>query len=123
VLEVSHSGFYAAQRQTTREKEEADRRLLVEIRSIHRASKRRYGSLRVHEELKAQGIRCGRKRFERLMREDGFGPPLSVFVRRAGPAQKKTPSPNLNTGSLSSKVENDTPPLTKNCCHPNARLI
>ena len=72
VLGVSRGGFYAAQKRGPRQRERADRRLLVEIRSIHRTSKRRYGSPRVHEELRAQGIRCGRKRVERLMREDGL---------------------------------------------------
>ena len=60
ILGVSRSGFYAAQQHGPRQREQADQRLLVEIRSIHRASKRRYGSPRVHEELKAQGTRCGR---------------------------------------------------------------
>jgi transposase InsO family protein len=72
VLGVSRSGFYAARRQGQRERERADQRLLVQIRSIHRASKRRYGSPRVHAELKAKGVHCGRNRVERLMREDGL---------------------------------------------------
>ncbi len=72
VLGVSRSGFYAAQQRGPKQHEHADQRLRVEIRAIHRASKRRYGSPRVHEELKAQGIRCGRKRVARLMREDGL---------------------------------------------------
>jgi len=72
VLEVSRSGFYAAQKRGVKECERADQRLRLEIRSIYQASRRRYGSPRVHEELKAQGILCGRKRVERLMREDGL---------------------------------------------------
>jgi transposase InsO family protein len=71
-LGVSRAGFYAAQKREVRQREEADQRLLVEIRSIHRRSKRRYGSPRVHAELKANGVHCGRKRIERLMREDGL---------------------------------------------------
>jgi putative transposase len=71
-LRVSRTGFYAAQRRGGRQHEQADQRLRVEIRSIHRASKRRYGSPRVHQALTAQGIRCSRKRVERLMREDGL---------------------------------------------------
>jgi transposase InsO family protein len=31
-----------------------------------------YGSPRVHAELKAQGVHCGRKRVARLMRERGI---------------------------------------------------
>ncbi len=72
VLGVSRSGFYAARQRGLRQHERADQRLRVEIRAIHWASKRRYGSPRVHEELKAQGIRCGRKRVARLMREEGL---------------------------------------------------
>ncbi len=72
VLGVSRSGFYAARQRGPNQHEHADQRLRVEIRAIHRASKRRYGSPRVHEALKAQGIRCGRKRVARLMREDGL---------------------------------------------------
>jgi putative transposase len=72
VLDVSRSGFYAAHRRGVRQRELDDQRLRLEIRSIHRASRRRYGSPRVHEELKATGIHCGRKRVERLMREDGL---------------------------------------------------
>jgi putative transposase len=71
VLGVSRAGFYAA-RKRERPRELADQRLRLEIRSIHRASRRRYGSPRIHQELKAQGIHCGRKRVERLMREDGL---------------------------------------------------
>jgi putative transposase len=72
VLGVSRTGFYAAQRRGIRQRELADQLLRLQIRSIHRASKRRYSSPRVHKELKAQGIRCSRKRVERLMREDGL---------------------------------------------------
>lgn len=72
VLGVSRSGCSAARQRGPNQHEHADQRLRVEIRAIHRASKRRYGSPRVHEALKAQGIRCGRKRVARLMREDGL---------------------------------------------------
>ncbi|CAN5292513.1 hypothetical protein BH24GEM2_BH24GEM2_15010 [soil metagenome] len=72
LLGVCRSGFYAAQSRDPSEHECVDQRLRVEIRAIHRASKQRYGSPRVHDELRDQGIRCGKKRVERLMREDGL---------------------------------------------------
>jgi putative transposase len=72
VLDVSRSGYYAARKLGLRQRELADQRLRLEIRSVHRASNRRYGSPRVHWELKAQGILCGKNRVERLMREDGL---------------------------------------------------
>jgi len=39
---------------------------IIQIFEFH---KKRYGSVRIHKELKKQGIRCSRKRVERLMRE------------------------------------------------------
>lgn len=47
-------------------------RLSVKIRVIHAESKACYGSPRVHNELSDQGVRCGKKRVERLMREQGL---------------------------------------------------
>ncbi len=49
-----------------------NRRLLMEIEQSHKASDRSYGSPRVHEDLQELGIRCGRKRVARLMRENGI---------------------------------------------------
>lgn len=71
VLEVSRTGFYAAQRRAPSARAEADERLRIEIRVVHATSRRTYGSPRVHAVLRAQGVRCSRKRVARLMREAG----------------------------------------------------
>ena len=42
------------------------------IAEIHEESKKRYGSPKIHGELRRRGIRCGRKRVARLMRKDGL---------------------------------------------------
>jgi len=42
--------------------------LLVEIRRVHKASHDHYGSCKVNQE----GIRCGRHRVTRLMRENNI---------------------------------------------------
>jgi putative transposase len=47
-------------------------RLHEQIRAIHTASHATYGAPRVHAELRAQGICCGRKRVARLMRTTGL---------------------------------------------------
>ena len=47
-------------------------RLREMIRTIHRHSRGCYGAPRVHAELRAQGVRCGRRRVARLMREQGL---------------------------------------------------
>lgn len=72
VLEVSRAGYYAWRARPLAERVKADRVLRERIRTIHEQVQRRYGSPRVHQELKALGIRCGEKRVARLMREDGL---------------------------------------------------
>jgi putative transposase len=48
---------------------QTDQRLLAQIRDIHEQSRGIYGAPRIHAELQAQGVRCGRKRVARLMRD------------------------------------------------------
>jgi transposase InsO family protein len=72
VLGVSRAGFYAAQRRPVPPRVTADARLTVQIGAIHRASRRCYGSPRVHAELRAHGQCTSRKRVARLMRRAGW---------------------------------------------------
>lgn len=69
VLTVSKAGYYAWRDRAPSERARQDARLAVAIKAAHRASRRRYGSPRIHAELRAQGVRCGRKRVARIMRE------------------------------------------------------
>src|SRR5687768_9768534 len=50
----------------------ADGALVERIRAIHAESRGTYGSPRVHAALGKQGVRCSRKRAERLMRQEGL---------------------------------------------------
>ena len=83
-LVVSPSGFYAAQRRAKSARASRDEELPRQVCVIHQASRRTYGSPRVQAELRAQDVRCGRKRVARLRREAG----LRVKVRR--PLRPKT---------------------------------
>lgn len=69
LLVVSPSGYYAAQGRHRSLHARRDERLAEQVTEVHLASKRRYGSPRVHAEIKATGARVGRKRVARLMRE------------------------------------------------------
>jgi putative transposase len=69
VLDVSRAGFYAWQARTPSGHAQADARLGVEIAAIHAESRQRYGSPRVHAELRDRGHRTSRKRVARLMRQ------------------------------------------------------
>jgi HTH-like domain len=59
------------ERQASLEGEPRGEALTRMIREIHRRSRETYGSPRVHAELRYIGVRCSRKRVERLMREAG----------------------------------------------------
>lgn len=72
VLTVSTAGFYAAQRRLPSARAARDEQLRVQIRTVHRQSRRRYGAPRVHAELKGQGERVSKKRVARLMQADGL---------------------------------------------------
>lgn len=69
VLSVSPSGFYASQVRPVSQHARRDEELAVEITKSHMASKRRYGSPRVHGDLKALGEHVGCKRIARIMQE------------------------------------------------------
>ena len=71
-LDVSRSGFYAWKIRKPSGHATEDAALTVEIEQAHRASRGRYGSPRIHAELRARGRRTGRKRVARLMRHQGL---------------------------------------------------
>ncbi len=69
VLGVSPSGYYAWCDRPVSTRAQTDQILLAQIRAIHEQSRGIYGAPRIHAELQAQGVRCGRKRVARLMRD------------------------------------------------------
>lgn len=96
ILEVTRSGFYAwcFRPQSLRAKD--DRRLKVQIRASHEASKRRYGSPRIHKDLKADGERVSRKRVARLMKEEGIvGRKKKRFIRTTDSKHNLPVAPNI----------------------------
>ncbi|MGS2620203.1 IS3 family transposase [Micromonospora sp. LZ34] len=77
---MSTSGYYDWRGRPVSPREAADQALGELIGEIHQMSRGTYGSPRVHAELRlAAGVRCGRKRVERLMRHAGL---QGVYRRR-----------------------------------------
>ena len=99
VMGVSRSGFYDYLKRmkrpaTAREVETS--KLITSIKDIHRESKQRYGSPRIHAELKRRGQRCSLPRVKRLMRTEGiYAVPKRKFTLR------KTPTLTGTTNLLS----------------------
>lgn len=70
VLAVSRAGFYAWLERKPSTRARQDEELTCRIREIHKENRGVYGSPRIHAELRlADGVRIGRKRVERLMRQ------------------------------------------------------
>jgi transposase InsO family protein len=96
MLEVSRSGFYAWRRRGDSQRTISDRKLAVLIRAIFKRFRRNYGSPRVYKELKAQDIRVGRKRVERLMKQEGLVAKQSRKFKTTTDSSHNLPvSPNL----------------------------
>lgn len=72
VLRVSRSGFYAWQHRPAAPRTLQDQSLGLQIAAIFAESRGRYGSPRVHAELRVRGQRSGRNRVARLMQSAGM---------------------------------------------------
>lgn len=72
VLQVSRSGYYAWSQRPPAPRTLQDQTLALAVAAIHAESRGRYGSPRVHAELRERGQRTARKRVARLMRAAGL---------------------------------------------------
>jgi len=72
VLGVSQSGFYAWDRRAPSTRAKSDAALVERIGAVHAGSHGTYGAPRIHAELAESGVRTGRKRIARLMRQAGI---------------------------------------------------
>lgn len=97
-MKVSRSGFYdyltrVGQEPTAREREEGV--LTEQIKAIFEENSGRYGSPRIHAELRRRQVVCSLRRVKRLMRQAGlYALPKCTYKRR------KTPEVPLETGNL-----------------------
>jgi transposase InsO family protein len=82
VLEVSRSGYYAWKKRSPSARQRANEQLLERIREIHRTNRSVYGSPRITDELKDQGIVCGKNRVARIMRCNGIQAQVKRRFRR-----------------------------------------
>jgi putative transposase len=72
LLGVSPSGYYAWRTREPSLRVRVDGELTEQIVAIHTKSRQTYGVLRIHAELRAAGVRCGKKRVARLMKQAGI---------------------------------------------------
>jgi transposase InsO family protein len=94
VLGVSRSGYHAWLARPEGARAEADRELTAMVEHAHTASRRTYGAPRLHAELRDRGVRVGRKRVARLMRQAGLRGASHPRKRRRASPSTPTPSPD-----------------------------
>ena len=103
VLGISRGWFYGfLAAQPARDQRKADRdardlELLPKIKTFFKASKKCYGSKRIHQDLVADGETVSERRVARIMKENKVSPRLN---KRRKPVttdnnHKMSPSPNL----------------------------
>jgi len=71
-FKVTRAGFYAWQSRQVSERSKADAQLLAQVRDVHARSRGFYGSPRVTEQLRLDGVCVGKRRIARLMRLAGL---------------------------------------------------
>ena len=79
---VTRSGYYAWRKRGVSRHERVDGRLSARIAAVWRASDGTYGSPRIYAALQEAGIRVGRKRVARLMREASLKARVARIYRR-----------------------------------------
>ena len=67
VMRVSRSGYYAWRKREDSARESGNRRLVPLVRELHRQSDKTYGTRRMADDIREQGIPCGRYRARTLM--------------------------------------------------------
>lgn len=95
VLGVSASGYYSWRTRTPSRRSQQNQRLLGQIQMVHQQSRQTYGSPKIRQALRQQGIRCGRNRIMRLMRQAGLvAKRLRCFKRttQANPQHRAAPN-------------------------------
>jgi putative transposase len=105
-MRVSPSGYYAWRGRPESNRARYDRELTRAIRLVHAESDGTYGSPRIHAELQAEGMACGRAKVARLMHQAGLkGCPKRRFrvTTKAGLARAE----NLLDQDFSAETPNE----------------
>ena len=69
VLQVSRSGYYAWRKRKPSQRQEANEKVVAEIKQVHEQSRGSYGSWRIYAALRRLGRQYNHKRVARPMRQ------------------------------------------------------
>ena len=94
-LGVCRSGYYQWKKAEPTQREQAQAELMKQIRRVFAANKGRYGSPRVSQALRQDGIECGENRVARLMRENELAARRKKAFRARTTVPGSGAAPNL----------------------------
>ncbi len=114
IVGIARRRFYGfvqsqpARDQRQRQRAGRDSELLPKIKAAVSQSKKRYGSKRVHQDLKADGLHVSERRVARIMRENNVSPRLCKRrkPRTTDSNHSLKPSPNLLEQQFGCSVPN-----------------
>ncbi|WP_083882501.1 IS3 family transposase [Fibrisoma limi] len=72
ILKVSSSGYYYWRKHPIGVRQQNQHQLVNHIHRVHKQSESRYGSPRIADEVREQGIKVSRNRVARLMKKAGI---------------------------------------------------
>ena len=79
---VAPSGYYAWVKRPPSQRSQEDKKWLASIQTVFKKSRSTYGSPRVHAVLSREGCGVGRRKIERIMRENGIRACSADLYRR-----------------------------------------
>jgi len=94
-LRVSRSGYYQWKKAKPSQREREEAELVKQIKEVFEGNKGRYGSPRVRQALRQDGIECGENRVARLMRENELAARRKKAFRPRTTVPGKSTAPNL----------------------------
>lgn len=95
-LKVSRSGYYAWKKRTPSNRQRGNEEILESIREVYRKSRKVYGSPRITDALNEHGLKCGKNRVARIMKENGIRAYIKKKFRSTTDSRHSYPaSPNL----------------------------
>ncbi len=94
-LSVSRSGYYQWVGTEQSVRAEANGELLKEVERVYDEHKGRYGSPRISQQLRQEGMVCGKNRVARLMRENELAARRKKAFRPRTTLPGQTAAPNL----------------------------
>ncbi len=107
VFGVSRSRYYAQLKAGATKRQREDKQLLPMIEKVFEASEKTYGAGRIARDLHDQGIRVGKNRVWRLMKQNGLRVKTTKRFRVTTNSDHKRPvAPNLVKRSFSAHAPN-----------------